>query len=89
VDSKLSSLEDLKKGDDANGVENLKLLNETEVWRIEPRVRCFAGLHSPETGILDMAAYIRTMEKVLKELRVTIVKQCKVDAIMPHYHGKG
>jgi len=78
VVSELSPLEDLKKRGEDNGVENLKLLNETEVRRIEPRVRCIAGFHSPETGILDMAAYIRTMEKVLKGLGVTIVKQCKV-----------
>ena len=78
VVSELSPLEDLKTRGDANGVENLKLLNETEVRKIEPRVKCIAGLHSPETGILDMAAYIRAMEKVLKGLGVTIVKQCKV-----------
>ncbi len=76
--SELNVLEDLKKKGDANGVENLSLLDGTEVRRLEPRVRCFGGLHSPETGILDMAAYIRAMERVLKKLGVTIVKQCKV-----------
>jgi L-2-hydroxyglutarate oxidase LhgO len=81
VVSELKALEDLKKRGEDNGVENLKLVDETEVRRIEPRVRCFAGLHSPETGILDMAAYIKTMEKVLKGLGVTIVKQCEVLSI--------
>jgi L-2-hydroxyglutarate oxidase LhgO len=67
-----------------NGVENLKLLEGDEVRKIEPRVRCFAGLHSPETGILDMAAYMKTMEKVLKEWGVTLVRQCKVVSINDH-----
>ena len=84
VVSELKALEDLKKRGEDNGVENLKLVDETEVRRIEPRVRCFAGLHSPETGILDMAAYIKTMEKVLKGLGVTIVKQCKVLSVGNH-----
>src|SRR4030042_3832881 len=63
VVSELKALEHLKTTDEENGVENLKLVDETEVQRIEPRVRCLTGLHSPETGILDMAAYIKTMEK--------------------------
>jgi len=84
VVSELKALEDLKTRGEDNGVENLKLVDETEVQRIEPRVRCLTGLHSPETGILDMAAYIKTMEKVLKGLGVTIVKQCEVLSIGTH-----
>ena len=72
------SLEALKTLGERNGVENLRLLDAEQVRSLEPRVRCRAGLQSPETGILDMAAYMRTMERVLKERGVTIVKQCKV-----------
>lgn len=74
-------LEDLKHLGEGNGVENLRLIEGTEAQEIEPRVRCMAALHSPETGMLDMAAYIRSMEKVLKGLDVTIVKQCQVLSI--------
>jgi L-2-hydroxyglutarate oxidase LhgO len=77
----LKSLEDLKKQGDNNGVENLRLIEGNEAQRMEPRVRCSAALHSPETGILDMAAYMRTMEKVLKGLGVTPVTQCEVLSI--------
>ena len=84
VASELKALEDLKKRGDDNGVENLRLIDETEVRKIEPRVRCLAALHSPETGILDMAAYMRIMEKLLKGLGVTVVKQCKVLSIDDH-----
>jgi L-2-hydroxyglutarate oxidase LhgO len=74
----LKGLEDLKNQGEGNGVENLRLLEESEVRKIEPRVRCLAGLYSPETGILDMAAYMKTLEKVLKRSGATIVKQSEV-----------
>lgn len=81
VVSELEVLQDLKKRGDENGVENLRLIDEAEVRRIEPRVRCLGALHSPETGILDMAAYMRVMESMIKGLGVTIVKQCEVISI--------
>jgi L-2-hydroxyglutarate oxidase LhgO len=84
VASELKALEDLKKQGEDNGVENLRLIEEAEIRNIEPRVRCLAALHSPETGILDMAAYIRVMERMLKGLGVNIVKQCKVTLIDDH-----
>jgi L-2-hydroxyglutarate oxidase LhgO len=80
----LKALEDLKKRGEDNSVENLRLIDEAEVRKIEPRVKCLAALHSPETGILDMAAYMRVMERMLKGLGVTIVKQCKVLYIEDH-----
>ncbi len=76
VHAELKALEDLKKRGDENGVENLRLLDRAEAQKIEPRVRCLAALCSPETGILDMAAYIRTMERILKGSGVTVVRQC-------------
>jgi len=84
VNAELKSLEDLKKRGEDNNVENLRLIDEAEVRKIEPRVRCLVALHSPETGILDMAAYVRIMEKLLRGLGVTIVKQCKVISIDDH-----
>lgn len=78
VGSEIKALEDLRKRGEDNGVENLRLLDESEVRKTEPRVRCVAALHSPETGIVDMAAYIRVIERVLRGLGVTIVKQCEV-----------
>jgi L-2-hydroxyglutarate oxidase LhgO len=81
VNAELKALEDLEKRGEENGVENLRLLDETGVLRIEPRVRCLAALYSPETGIVDMAAYMRMMERMLKGSGVTIVKQCEVLSI--------
>jgi L-2-hydroxyglutarate oxidase LhgO len=84
VTSELRALEELKKRSEDNGVENLRVIEKNEVQKIEPRVRCLAALHSPETGILDMAAYMRTIERMLKGLGGTIVKQCEVLSIDDH-----
>jgi len=84
VKAELKALEDLKKRGDENGVENLRLIDRAEAQKIEPRVRCLAALSSPETGILDMAAYIRIMERVLKGSGVTVVKQCKALSVDEH-----
>ena len=36
-----------------NGVDDLQLLTRQEVERLEPAVRCVAGLLSPSTGVID------------------------------------
>lgn len=83
-ENEISALEELKRRGDENGVENLRIIEEKEVRKIEPRVRCLAAIHSPETGILDMAGYMRGIERILKEKEVNIVKQCKVNSIDDH-----
>ena len=83
-EEELKSLERLRALGESNGVENLTLLDGAGAQRLEPRVTCLGALHSPETGILDMAAYMRTMEKVLKDSGVTVVKQCRVLSIGDH-----
>jgi glycerol-3-phosphate dehydrogenase len=84
VTKELKGLEDLRDRGEGNGVENLRLFNEFEVRKIEPRVRSLTALYSPETGILDMATYVRTMEKILKGSGVTVMKQCKVLSVDDH-----
>jgi L-2-hydroxyglutarate oxidase LhgO len=84
VDAELKALENLKKRGDENGVENLRLIDGAEAQKIEPRVRCLAALCSPETGILDMAAYMRITERVLREYGVTVAKQCKALSVDDH-----
>ena len=42
----------------ANGVDDLAMLTADEVRRLEPEVRCAAGLLSPSTGIIDVHEYL-------------------------------
>ncbi len=77
-------LEALRNQGAENGVEKLRLVGQAEARKIEPRVKCLVALLSPETGILDMAAYMKAIEKVLKGLGVSIVKQCEVLSVDDH-----
>jgi L-2-hydroxyglutarate oxidase LhgO len=51
----------------ANGVRDLRMLSAEEVRKLEPEVRCAAGLLSPSTGIIDshelMLAYRGDLER--------------------------
>ncbi|NIO03494.1 MAG: FAD-dependent oxidoreductase [Proteobacteria bacterium] len=77
-EKEVEELEDLRDLGERNGVENLELIDGTEARKIEPRVRCMAALHSPESGLVDMASYMRAMERLLKRVGVTVVKECEV-----------
>jgi (S)-2-hydroxyglutarate dehydrogenase len=45
----------------ANGVPGVRLLGPEEMREIEPHVRGVAGLHSPQTAIVDFAAVARRL----------------------------
>ena len=74
----INEIKRLKRLGEDNGVEDLALVDVETVQRMEPRVRCMAGLLSPQSGLVDMAAYMRAIERVLKGSGVVIVKQCQV-----------
>ncbi|MGH3367836.1 MAG: L-2-hydroxyglutarate oxidase, partial [Nocardioidaceae bacterium] len=54
-------LADIMRRATANGVPGLRMLDPAGLQRIEPHVRGTAGLHSPETAIVDFAAVTRAI----------------------------
>lgn len=52
----LSGLHELERRGRANGVADLRLLDEDEIREIEPHARGAAALYSPHTGVCDFAA---------------------------------
>jgi len=60
----LSQLTDLKRIEQhalANGVNDLRLLDKSEVQALEPSLNVAAALLSPSTGILDSHAYMQQL----------------------------
>lgn len=54
-------LADIMRRATANGVPGVRMLDPAGLQRIEPHVRGTAGLHSPETAIVDFAAVTRAI----------------------------
>jgi L-2-hydroxyglutarate oxidase LhgO len=65
-DAEVAYLEKLLKQAWANGVEDCRLIDGTELAALEPHIRGFKALLSPSTGIIDshrlMEAYIADIE---------------------------
>ena len=70
--AELGRLDDLERRGIANGVPGLRRLRAEELAEIEPHVVGVAGLHSPETGIVDFGAVARAMAVEIQALGATI-----------------
>jgi L-2-hydroxyglutarate oxidase len=82
-EEELPRLEELERRGKANGIAGLRRLRAEEIQEIEPRAVGIAGLHVPETGIVDYQGvargYGRRIEakggQVLTGARVTAVRR--------------
>jgi len=63
--SEIDYLKTLFKRGTENGLENLKMLNEAELKEIEPNVKGVAGIHVPQTGIIDYKIVSEKMKEIL------------------------
>ena len=52
----------------ANGVPDVRLVHGAELTEVEPHVRGLAGLHSPDTAIVDFAAVTRELGADVEKL---------------------
>ena len=62
-DSDLEKLKNLLENGISNGVENLKLLSNTEAVKIQPGVKCQNALWVPSTGIIDSHGLMNCLER--------------------------
>jgi L-2-hydroxyglutarate oxidase LhgO len=55
-------LEAIKQRAEANGVEGMRLLSQSEARAMEPALACTAALFSPTTGIIDSHNYMLALQ---------------------------
>jgi L-2-hydroxyglutarate oxidase LhgO len=63
-DREIEALETLRARGEANGVQGLRLVDQTFVRAREPHIRARAALYSPDTGIIEAEALVRTLAKL-------------------------
>ncbi|HID39099.1 MAG TPA: L-2-hydroxyglutarate oxidase [Calditrichaeota bacterium] len=74
-------LYELEKRGTANGLKGLKHLSSDELKEYEPHVRGIAGLHVPETGIVDYVQVAQTMKRLIEEKGHTVLTSVRFEEL--------
>ena len=93
--SELARLDELERRAKANGVPGLRRLDAEGIRELEPHAQGIAGLHSPQTGIVDFLAVTRSYAHDILETGASIATDCEVQGIrtgkrallLSHTHG--
>ena len=76
-ESELTTLDELYRRGLANGLKGIKKLNSEEIKSYEPNVKGIAGLHVPQTGIVNFTKVTNAYAKVFLEGGGTIKTNCQ------------
>jgi (S)-2-hydroxyglutarate dehydrogenase len=82
AESELPSLDMLEERGHANGLEGLRRLNADELKEYEPHVSGIAGLHVPQTGIVDYPA----VTQKYADLAISRGAEVKLSARVTKFH---
>ena len=63
-DEELGALEALRQRGEANGVRGLRIVDGAFIRTREPHIRAMAALYSPDTGIIEAEALVRTLAQL-------------------------
>jgi L-2-hydroxyglutarate oxidase LhgO len=66
-DGELVELEKLRARGEGNGVRGLEIVDAAFIRRREPHVRAKAALFSPDSGILEAEAFVKTLARLCTE----------------------
>jgi L-2-hydroxyglutarate oxidase LhgO len=86
-DHEIQALEALQKRAVANGVQGLEMVDQAFIHTREPNVRAKAALISPNTGILEAEALVRTLARLCTELDAFILPGSPLVGAEPRADG--
>lgn len=72
-DHEVPELEALRHKAHANGVTSVVAVGPDFIAAKEPNVRAVAGLWSPDTGIIEAEAFVKTLERLCREQDVALL----------------
>jgi L-2-hydroxyglutarate oxidase len=78
----LARLQELERRGRANGVTGLRLISPAEIEQLEPHARGLAGLHSPNTGVVDFSAVTRAYALDVREAGGLVAVGCEVSNVL-------
>ena len=79
--SELERLDELERRGNANGVPGLRRIDADGIQELEPHARGIAGLHSPDTGIVDFPAVARSYAQDVRDAGGTVITACDVEGV--------
>ncbi len=85
--SELQALENIYDRGVKNGLSGLKKLTQTELLEYEPYVRGVAGIHVPQTGIIDYPAMAKKLLELIVEKGAEAAFNEPVQKITPSNDG--
>ena len=80
-------LETLRSLGEANGVSGLEVVDERFIRAREPHVRAAAALYSPNTGVVEAEALIRTLERLCVDHDAAILPGTPLTGAEPRADG--
>lgn len=87
TEDELPRLKTLYERGQANGVPNLRQMNQAELREVEPYAAGIAAIHSPNTGIVNFKAVARKLRDLLLERGVEVRLMQQVNLIS-HRHNQ-
>ncbi|HEY7216348.1 MAG TPA: L-2-hydroxyglutarate oxidase [Thermoanaerobaculia bacterium] len=83
----LPRLDELERRGRANGLSGLRRLNREEIRGVEPQAAGIAGLHVPETGIVDYQAVARVYARRTQERDGAVLTGARVEGVRRNGSG--